>query len=57
LRVILKRSPAGYWAEAQTHIKASAIPSMLEECEIRAVHEMKDLVAMGTAQIELTPLR
>ena len=48
---------AGYWAEAQTHIKASAIPSMLEECKIRAVHEMEDLVAMGAAQIALTPLR
>lgn len=47
----------GYWEEAQTHIKASAIPSMLEECEIRTVHELEDLVAMGAAQIALTALR
>lgn len=48
---------AGYWEEAQTQIKASAIPSMLAECEIRTVHELEDLVAMGAAQIALTPLR
>ncbi|MBH0310982.1 ROK family protein [Alcaligenes faecalis] len=47
----------GYWAEAQTHIKASAIPSMLEECEIRTVHELEDIVAMGAAQIALTAFR
>ena len=48
---------AGYWEEAQTQIKASAIPSMLEECEIRTVHELEDLVAMGAAQIALISLR
>lgn len=47
----------GYWAEAQTHIKATAIPSMLEECEIWTVHELEDLVAMGAAHIALTALR
>ena len=47
----------GYWAEAQAHIKASAIPSMLEKCEIRTVHEMEDLVAMGAAHIALAALR
>lgn len=47
----------GYWEEAQTQIKASAIPSMLAECEIRTVHELEDLVAMGAAQIALMPLR
>lgn len=48
---------AGYWAEAQAQIKASAIPSMLGECEIRTVHDREDLVAMGAAQIALAPLR
>lgn len=47
----------GYWAEAQTHIKASAIPSMLEQCEVRTVHECEDLVAMGAAQMALMSLR
>ncbi|MCX5564839.1 ROK family protein [Alcaligenes phenolicus] len=46
-----------YWAEAQTQIEASAIPSMLKECEIRTVHELEDLVAMGAAQIALTAPR
>lgn len=48
---------AGYWAEAQAQIKATAIPSALEECEIRPVHEWEDLVAMGAAQIALAALR
>lgn len=48
---------AGYWAQAHMHIKASAIPSMLAQCEIRAVHDVDDLVAMGAAHIALEALR
>lgn len=44
---------AGYWAEAQAQIKATAIPNALQECDIRTVHESEDLVAMGAAQIAL----
>lgn len=47
----------GYWAAAHAQIKASAIPSMLKDCEIRTVHDVEDLVAMGAAQLALAPLR
>ncbi|WP_289535447.1 ROK family protein [Pseudomonas sp. SO81] len=46
----------GYWTEAQAQIDALAIPSMLASCEIRTVHGVEDLVAMGAAQIALKTL-
>lgn len=48
---------AGYWAEAQSRINASAIPSILAQCEIRTVHDVEDLVAMGAARIALATSR
>lgn len=44
---------SGYWAATQAQIKATAIPSALEGCDIQTVHELEDLVAIGAARIAL----
>lgn len=43
----------GYWAQAQAVLRAQAIGPMLAACELRALHEVEDLVARGAAQLAL----
>lgn len=41
----------GYWRAAEQAFEAGALPAMRAACELRLVHEIEDLVALGAARM------
>lgn len=42
---------AGYWSAAEQALREATLPALLAGCELRLVHEVEDLVALGAAQM------
>ncbi|WP_409266592.1 ROK family protein [Massilia sp. BHUDP2] len=44
----------GYWRAAEQALEAGALPPLRAACELRLVHDIEDLVALGAAQMAAT---
>lgn len=44
----------GYWRAAERAFEAGALPALRASCELRLVHDIEDLVALGAAQMAAT---
>lgn len=44
----------GYWRAAEQAFEAGALPALRASCELRLVHDIEDLVALGAARMAAT---